>query len=176
MSTAFAEREQERRGLEDRVEIRTGGTHPADHVHDEVVEVMNDAGFDLADRTPRDHDRRTAFLRLRRHDGELFDARRRRRQRRGRHPRLGARRPRRSGPRPGARIRDEIERRVVALFDEFKYDRVSSTLITAIEQSVAVRILVPAVTKSATALPYVTKTGSAGTSDTDVTSRHWCLE
>jgi len=54
MSTAFAERERERRGLEDRVEIRTGGTHPADHVHDEVVEVMNDAGFDLADRTPRE--------------------------------------------------------------------------------------------------------------------------
>jgi len=50
---------------------------------------------------------------------ELFDARRRRRRRRGRHPRLGARRPRRSGPRPGARIRDEIRRRVVALFDEF---------------------------------------------------------
>jgi arsenate reductase len=54
MSTAFAERERERRGLEDRVEILTGGTHPADHVHDEVVEVMDEAGFDLSDRTPRE--------------------------------------------------------------------------------------------------------------------------
>ncbi|WP_435185854.1 low molecular weight phosphatase family protein [Halobellus sp. EA9] len=54
MSTAFAERERDRRGLEDRVEILTGGTHPADHVHDEVVEVMDEAGFDLSDRTPRE--------------------------------------------------------------------------------------------------------------------------
>jgi len=54
MSTAFAERERERRGLEGRVEILTGGTHPADHVHDEVVEVMDEAGFDLSERTPRE--------------------------------------------------------------------------------------------------------------------------
>ena len=54
MSTAFAERERERRGLEDRVEILTGGTHPADHVHDEVIEVMEEVGFDLSDRTPRE--------------------------------------------------------------------------------------------------------------------------
>ena len=54
MSTAFAERERERRGLEDRVEILTGGTHPADHVHDEVIEVMEEVGFDLSGRTPRE--------------------------------------------------------------------------------------------------------------------------
>jgi protein-tyrosine-phosphatase len=54
MSTAFAERERERRGLEDRVEILTGGTHPADHVHDEVIDVMEEVGFDLSDRTPRE--------------------------------------------------------------------------------------------------------------------------
>jgi len=53
MSTAFAEREVERRGLDDRVEIVTGGTHPADHVHEEVVTVMDDVGIDLSDRTPR---------------------------------------------------------------------------------------------------------------------------
>jgi len=52
MATAFAERELERRGLEN-VEILTGGTHPADHVHEEVVEVMREAGYDLLDRTPR---------------------------------------------------------------------------------------------------------------------------
>jgi protein-tyrosine-phosphatase len=53
MSTAFAERERARRGLEDAVEILTGGTHPAAHVHDVVVEVMREEGFDLSDRTPR---------------------------------------------------------------------------------------------------------------------------
>jgi arsenate reductase len=54
MSTAFAERERERRGLGDTVEILTGGTHPADHVHDEVVEIMREEGFDLSDRSPQE--------------------------------------------------------------------------------------------------------------------------
>lgn len=54
MSTAFAERERERRDLEDSVEILTGGTHPADHVHNEVVDVMEEEGFDLSDRTPQE--------------------------------------------------------------------------------------------------------------------------
>ncbi|MEE6208909.1 low molecular weight phosphatase family protein [Salarchaeum sp. III] len=53
MSTAFAEQERERRGLGDAVEILTGGTHPADHVHDIVVDVMREEGVDLSDRTPR---------------------------------------------------------------------------------------------------------------------------
>jgi len=54
MSTAFAEREVERRGLDDRVKIVTGGTHPADHVHEEVVTVMDEIGIDLSDRTPQE--------------------------------------------------------------------------------------------------------------------------
>ena len=54
MSTVFADRERERRGLEDRVEILTGGTDPADHVHEEVIEVMAEDGFDLSDRQPRE--------------------------------------------------------------------------------------------------------------------------
>lgn len=53
MSMAFAEREREQRGLEDHTIILTGGTHPADHVHDGVVEVMHEVGLDLSDRTPR---------------------------------------------------------------------------------------------------------------------------
>ena len=53
MSTAFAERERAERGLEDVVEILTGGTHPADHVHEAVVEAMREEGFDLSTRTPR---------------------------------------------------------------------------------------------------------------------------
>jgi arsenate reductase len=53
MATAFAERERERRGLDDAVEILTGGTRPADHVHEGVIEVMREEGFDLSERTPR---------------------------------------------------------------------------------------------------------------------------
>lgn len=54
MATAFAEREREQRGLEDRVEILTGGTYPADHVHEVVIEVMEEEGIDLSDRRPRE--------------------------------------------------------------------------------------------------------------------------
>ncbi|NEU55304.1 low molecular weight phosphatase family protein [Halorussus sp. MSC15.2] len=53
MATAFAEREREERGAED-VAIVTGGTDPADHVHEEVVEVMRERGMDLSDWTPRE--------------------------------------------------------------------------------------------------------------------------
>lgn len=54
MSAAFAERERERRGLEDRVEILSGGTDPAERVHDVVVRLMDEEGFDLSDRAPRE--------------------------------------------------------------------------------------------------------------------------
>jgi len=53
MATVFAEWERRERDLESEVEILTGGTRPADHVHDVVVEAMSDAGFDLTERTPR---------------------------------------------------------------------------------------------------------------------------
>lgn len=53
MSMAFAEREREQRGLEDAIEILTGGTHPAENIHEEVVAVMREEGFDLSNRTPR---------------------------------------------------------------------------------------------------------------------------
>jgi protein-tyrosine-phosphatase len=54
MATTFAEQERRDRGLENEVEILTGGTHPADHVHGVVVDVMEEEGFDLSDRTPRE--------------------------------------------------------------------------------------------------------------------------
>ena len=53
MAAAFAERERERRGLGDRVEIRSGGTHPADYVHAEVVDAMIEEGIDLSKRIPQ---------------------------------------------------------------------------------------------------------------------------
>lgn len=36
------------------VEIVTGGVNPADNVHDEVVEVMEEDGIDISDRPPRE--------------------------------------------------------------------------------------------------------------------------
>ena len=54
MATAFAERERDRMDLGDQIEIVTGGTHPANHVHEEVVTVMREEGIDLADRTPQE--------------------------------------------------------------------------------------------------------------------------
>lgn len=53
MATAFAEQARAEHDAEDQVEIETGGTQPADHVHSEVVEVMKENGIDLSDRTPR---------------------------------------------------------------------------------------------------------------------------
>ncbi|MFC7215760.1 low molecular weight phosphatase family protein [Saliphagus sp. GCM10025334] len=52
MATAYAERERAARGLEDEVEILSGGTRPADAVHDEVQEAMAEEDFDLGGRMP----------------------------------------------------------------------------------------------------------------------------
>jgi protein-tyrosine-phosphatase len=52
MAAAFAEEMAAERGLD--VTVLTGGTHPADEVHPEVVETMREVGVDLADRTPRE--------------------------------------------------------------------------------------------------------------------------
>ena len=54
MSAAFAGRERRERDLGDRVEVVTGGTHPADEVHPEVVAAMAEVDIDLSDRVPRE--------------------------------------------------------------------------------------------------------------------------
>ncbi|POG54247.1 low molecular weight phosphatase family protein [Haloferax marisrubri] len=54
MSAAFAERERDERTLGDHVAVVTGGTHPADSVHDEIVAVMDEVGIDVSNRTPRE--------------------------------------------------------------------------------------------------------------------------
>lgn len=41
------------RAAEGRHEARSAGTTPGERVHPEVVEVMNEIGIDLADRTPK---------------------------------------------------------------------------------------------------------------------------
>jgi len=53
MAAAFAERERSERGLEDIVEVHSGGTDPADAIHEEVVEAMDEVGIDITDRTPK---------------------------------------------------------------------------------------------------------------------------
>ena len=52
MAAAFAEREQKERGLEGVLEIISGGTSPADEIHDIVIEAMAEEGIDLSDRVP----------------------------------------------------------------------------------------------------------------------------
>ena len=120
MSTAFAERERERRDLEDSVEILTGGTHPADNVHAEVVDVMGEEGFDLSDRTPREVSTAElescdvvatmgcSTLEL---DAESVDVRD-----------WALDDPDGQDMDQVREIRDDIEQRVVALFDEFHLD------------------------------------------------------
>jgi len=54
MAAAFARRERDRREAADRIELTTGGTRPADRVHDVVVEAMRELDVELGDRTPRE--------------------------------------------------------------------------------------------------------------------------
>ena len=41
------------RAADGRHEARSAGTTPTEHVHPEVIEVMNELGIDLTDRTPQ---------------------------------------------------------------------------------------------------------------------------
>lgn len=54
MADAFARRERDRRDAGDRVGVLTGGTRPADSVHDVVVAAMGERDLDVGDRTPRE--------------------------------------------------------------------------------------------------------------------------
>ncbi|MBP1986862.1 arsenate-mycothiol transferase ArsC [Halolamina salifodinae] len=118
MAYAFAQREHAERGLADQFDLLTGGTRPAEHVHPEVVDAMAEVGIDLADRTPRE----VTVDDLRASDyvitmgcsaedvcpagwgGESRD--------------WGLDDPDGRSPEAVAEIRDEIQRRVAALFDE----------------------------------------------------------
>ncbi|KYH24071.1 putative arsenate reductase [Halalkalicoccus paucihalophilus] len=51
MATALAEREQTERDMD--VKIITGGVDPAENVHNEAVEAMDEIGIDISDRSPR---------------------------------------------------------------------------------------------------------------------------
>lgn len=51
MASALAERERAERDMD--LEIITGGVEPAESVHDEVIEAMDEIRIDISDRTPR---------------------------------------------------------------------------------------------------------------------------
>ena len=114
MATAFAEREVADRGLENEVEIVTGGTMPADAVHEVVVEALAEVGLDVSGRTPQHVSEVTleasdfvatmgcSTLELEGVDTDDWDL-----DDPGEQPIETVR-----------EIRDEIERRVIALFDE----------------------------------------------------------
>ena len=55
IATAYAERERAQRDRDrDRdIDIVTGGVDPAGHVHDDVVEALEEDGIDISDRSPR---------------------------------------------------------------------------------------------------------------------------
>ena len=123
MATAFAERERAKRGLEDAVEITTGGTHPAESVHDIVVEIMAEAdggGIDLSGRTPGEISTEElhacdvvatmgcSTLEL---DADEVDVRD-----------WALDDPDGADPETAKRIRDTVEERVTALFDEVEAD------------------------------------------------------
>jgi len=52
MAAAFAERERDDRGLDGVVEIHSAGTDPAGEIHEETVAAMSEIGIDLSDRSP----------------------------------------------------------------------------------------------------------------------------
>jgi protein-tyrosine-phosphatase len=123
MAAAFAERERTKRGLEDVVEITTGGTHPAESVHDIVVEIMAEAdggGIDLSGRTPREISTEElhacdvvatmgcSTLELGADDVDVRD--------------WALDDPDGADPETARRIRDAVEERVTALFDEVEAD------------------------------------------------------
>ena len=53
MAAAFARRECHRRGFENAIEVHSGGTDPADHVHGVVVDAMAEVDIDLSGEVPR---------------------------------------------------------------------------------------------------------------------------
>lgn len=54
MAYAFAQRNVAERGLSDGIDLVTGGTRPADHVHEDVVRAMDAVDIDISGAVPRE--------------------------------------------------------------------------------------------------------------------------
>lgn len=118
MAYAFAQRERAERGLSEQFDLLTGGTRPAEHVHPEVVDAMAAAGIDLSDRDPREvtvDDLRASdyVITMGCSDEEVCPA-----GWGGESRDWGLEDPDGRSAENVAAIRDEIRRRVAALFDE----------------------------------------------------------
>lgn len=126
MASAFAERERDARGLTESIDVVTGGTRPADSVHDEVVEVMHEKGIDLTDRTPREitHDELRSceyVITMGCSAGDVCPA-----TWSGENRDWGLANPHGRDVEAVREIRDEIEARVTALFDELTGEQQTS--------------------------------------------------
>ena len=126
MATAFAAEERERRTLE--LRIVTGGTNPANHVHEPVIEAMADRGIDVSDRVPRritDADVRdcTHVVTMGCDAAEVFPD-----DWDGEHRDWDLPNPHGEGVEATATLRDEIERRVGSLFDELEASYLSRSV------------------------------------------------
>jgi arsenate reductase len=118
MAAAFAEREVDERDMD--VGITTGGTRPAEEVHGVVADVMEQDGFDLRDKEPREvtadeladaeyvitmgceaSDVCPATFAGESRDWDLDD-------------------PGGATPEEAREVRDEVRRRVISLFDEIE--------------------------------------------------------
>ncbi|PHQ44372.1 low molecular weight phosphatase family protein [Halorubrum sp. C3] len=126
MATAFAQRERDRREASDQIEIITGGTRPADHVHDVVVEAMRERDIDLSDRTPRavtpeELQAVDLVVTMGCSAADVCPA-----TWNGENRDWGLDDPHECPLEEVREIRDEIERRVVALFDELQSETASA--------------------------------------------------
>lgn len=122
IAAAFAERECERRGLTDRIVVQSAGTHPADTIYDVILEVMQEVDIDLSDRNPQliqlEELKTVDYLvrlgcDIREFNPELYgdDSRE-----------WPIADPKDEELQSVREIRDEIEQRVIALFDEIEAD------------------------------------------------------
>jgi len=116
MAYAFARRERRELDLEGKIELPTGGTRPAEHVHEVVVATMQAVGIDVLERTPREitaeelqNSEYVVTMGCSAEDGWAGDSRD-----------WNLDDPDGRPPDEVAAIREEIERRVHALFEELE--------------------------------------------------------
>lgn len=119
MAAAYARRERDERGLQGAIEIITGGTRPADSVHDIVIEILDEDGIDLSERAPREIDTETlescAIVATMGCSTLQLDAETDVRD-------WALRDPDGVALEEARAIRDEVKRNVTSLFDELEHD------------------------------------------------------
>jgi protein-tyrosine-phosphatase len=120
MAAALAVRERDRRGLAGAVEVLSGGTEPAENVHEAVVRAMAELDVDLSGATPREMTREElrsvdVVVTMGCSAGDVCPA-----TWRGDARDWGLDDPAGRPPEEVRAIRDEVADRVSSLFDEFE--------------------------------------------------------